>query len=63
MEPEVQDFPNDPFDDELDAAVIAAVELVARAKTVGLAELEFPIVDEASVWAISIKQMGISDEM
>ena len=62
MAHEDPDLPNDPFDDELDAAVIAAAEMVACAKTVGLTELEFPIPDESCVWAVTVKKMGIRTE-
>jgi len=59
MSSEAQDSPDDPFDEGLDAAVIAAAELVACAKTVGLTELELPIPDESSVWAVTVKKLGI----
>ena len=59
MEHEAQDFPNDPFDDKLDAAIIAAAELVARTKIVGLSELELPVPDESGVWAVRVKKLGI----
>jgi hypothetical protein len=52
---------NDPFDDEFDAAILAATELVSRTKTVGLAELEIPILDESCVWKVTVTKMGISD--
>ena len=53
------DFPNDPFDDEMDAAVMAAAELIARTKTVGLTELELPLVDEDCAWVVTVKRIGI----
>jgi hypothetical protein len=62
MEPEDSDFANDPLDDELDAAVLAAAELIAHAKTVGLAELQLPVVDESNVWAVTVKKMGIDTD-
>jgi hypothetical protein len=62
MEPEAQDFPNDPFDDELDAAVIAADELVAHARAVGIEELELPIPDDSGVWAVTVKKLKIREE-
>jgi hypothetical protein len=62
MDSEAEDFPDDPLDDELDAAVLAAAELIAHAKTVGLTELDLPIVDEASVWVVTVKKMGIDTD-
>jgi hypothetical protein len=62
MRPEAQDLPNDPFDDELDAAVLAAAELVVHTKTVGLTALEIPIMDESGIWEVTVKKLGISDE-
>jgi hypothetical protein len=62
MEQEPQNFPNDPFDDELDAAVVAAAELVAHAKIVGLTELELAVPDESGVWAVTVKKLGIRGE-
>jgi hypothetical protein len=59
MKDDPQDFPNDPFDDELDAAVLAAAELIARTKRVGLAELELPLVDENCTWIVTVKRMGV----
>jgi hypothetical protein len=53
------DFPNDPFDDEMAAAVMAAAELIARTKTVGLTELELPLVDEDCAWVVTVKRIGI----
>jgi hypothetical protein len=62
MDSEAEDFPDDPLDEELDAAVLAAAELIAHAKTVGLTELDLPIVDEASVWVVTVKKMGIDTD-
>jgi hypothetical protein len=59
---EPDEFPNDPFDDELDAALMAAAELVSRTKTVGLDELELPIVDETAVWQVNVKRLGIRED-
>jgi hypothetical protein len=59
MKDDPQDFPNDPFDDELDAAVLAAAELIARTKRVDLAELELPLVDENCTWIVAVKRMGV----
>ena len=56
------DAPNDPFDDELDAAVLAATELVSHTKKVGLAELELPIPDESCVWKVTVTKMGIRND-
>jgi len=59
MKDDPQDFPNDPFDDELDAAVLAAAELIARTKRVGMTELELPLIDENYTWVVTVKRMGI----
>jgi len=59
MRDESQDFPNDPFDDELDAAVLAAAELIMRTKRVGLTELELPLIDENCAWVVTVKRLGI----
>jgi hypothetical protein len=55
----LEDFPNDPFDDEFDAAVMAAAELIAHTKNVGLEQLELPLIDENGVWIVTVKRMGI----
>jgi hypothetical protein len=59
MKNDPQDFPNDPFDDELDAAVLAATELIARTKRVGMTELELPLIDENYTWVVTVKRVGI----
>jgi hypothetical protein len=59
MRDDLQDFPNDPFDDELEAAALAAAELIAHTKRVGLTELELPLVDEDGTWVVTVKRLGI----
>jgi len=62
MRDEPGDHPNDPFDDELDSAMIAAVELVVHIKRMQSVELELPIVDESCLWTVTVKKMGIRDD-
>lgn len=61
MRHEAQDFSNDPFDEELAAALMAAAQLIECTKSVGLMELELPIPDESGVWAVTVKRLGIQD--
>jgi hypothetical protein len=56
------DDPNDPLDDELDAAMISALELVAHVKQMQSTELELPVVDDSGAWIVTVKRMGILDE-
>ena len=60
VEPEAQDFPNDPFDDELSFATVTAAQLVECAKNAGLAELELPIADESAVWVVTVKRLRLA---
>jgi hypothetical protein len=53
---------NDPLDDEFDAAVISAAQLIAHTKRIGLTELELPVEDEAHVWSVVVKRMGIGEK-
>ena len=58
MESEDSDYLQ-PFDDELEAALIAAEDIVARAKAVDLVKLEFVIQDESGEWSITVKKSGV----
>jgi hypothetical protein len=44
---------------EPDATEMAAAELVAKVKKTDKSECELPIVDESSVWIVSVKKVGI----
>ena len=55
------DYENDPFDDELSAALMAAAELVVHTKKIGLHELEFPLPDDGCVWVVNVRKLGIRD--
>jgi hypothetical protein len=61
MSDERDDDLNGPLDRELDNAEMYAAELVASAKRVGLAEVALPVMDLTSVWAVSVKKLGIQD--
>jgi hypothetical protein len=50
---------NDPLDDELDGAVLVASQLIEHVKRIQSDELELPIIDESSLWLVTIKRMGI----
>jgi hypothetical protein len=63
MSNDPDDYLNDPIDDELDAAVKAAEELVIRAKTVGLEKLELRIPDQSALWTVTVKKSGIEEQM
>lgn len=54
-------FENDPIDDELSAAMMVAAELVVHVKKIGLPELEFPIPDDAHVWVVNVRKLGIEN--
>jgi hypothetical protein len=47
---------NSPIDDELDAAVMIAAELVSRVKRVGMTRLEVPIKDEFDTWIVTVRK-------
>jgi hypothetical protein len=55
--------PNDPFDDELDNALVAGAQLIAHIKRLGATELELPIVDDSGVWIVTVKRMGIQEDV
>jgi hypothetical protein len=57
-----RDGMEDPFDDEMDGAMIAAVELVARVKRMQSIEIELPVVDESCMWIVTVKRMGIRED-
>jgi hypothetical protein len=61
MADDPEDNQNDPIDDELDAAMMSAADLVIRAKTIGLNKLELPIKDESSEWTVTVKRAGTSE--
>lgn len=61
MSDDLADFENDPIDEELSAALMVAAELVVHAKKIGLPELEFPIPDDANVWVVSVRKLGIKN--
>jgi hypothetical protein len=50
---------NNGRDDEMDATELCAAELVAHAKQIHTDELTLPIVDSSSVWAVTVKKLGI----
>jgi hypothetical protein len=56
------DEPNDPFDDELDNALVAGAQLIAHIKRIGATKLELPIVDDSGVWILTVERMGIQDD-
>lgn len=56
-----EDNVNDPFDDELDAAMMDAADLVARAKAVGLHKLELPISDQSTQWIVTVKKVDMGE--
>jgi hypothetical protein len=62
MRDEPEDQPNDPFDGELDSAMITAVELVAHVKRMQSVEVELPILDESCLWMVTVKRMGIRED-
>jgi hypothetical protein len=49
-------------EEKMDAAELAAAELVSRVKQIKTNELELPIVDESCVWTVSVKKMGIIND-
>jgi hypothetical protein len=49
-------------DAETDAVELAAAELIAQVKKTQSDEAELPIVDEASVWTVKVKKLGIRPE-
>jgi hypothetical protein len=59
MSDEFDDELNDPFDDELDGAVLAASQLIEHIKRIQSDELELPIIGGSSLWLVTIKRMGI----
>jgi hypothetical protein len=61
MSDERDDDVNDPIDDEMDAAVMAAAELVIRAKTVGLEKLELQIPDQEGSWTVVVKKSSLRE--
>ena len=48
-----------PLDGQYDNAEMAAAEIVASAKKLGLTQVELPLVDRNAVWSISVKRLGI----
>jgi hypothetical protein len=62
MKDEPEEYPNDPIDDELDSAMIAAQDLVAHARRAGAPALELPIVDDSGVWVVTVKRLGILED-
>jgi hypothetical protein len=58
MTDEPDDYLNDPIDDEFDAAVLAAEELVIRTRTVGLDKLELRIPDQSGSWTVTVRKTG-----
>jgi hypothetical protein len=56
MSQEPDDQLNDPIDDELDNAVMLAVELVAHVRRIGMVSLELPVRDESHVWTVTVKR-------
>ena len=60
----MNDFSHDsdhPLDGQYDNAEMAAAEIVASAKKVGLSDVELPIVDQDAVWSIKAKRLGIEN--
>ena len=45
----------------MDAAVMAAEELIIRAKTVGLEKLELQIPDQSGSWTVTVKKSGFTE--
>jgi hypothetical protein len=52
----------DPFDDELEDALMLAAELIARVKRVGMTKLQLPIEDEHGTWIVNITKSGVFEK-
>jgi hypothetical protein len=56
---------NEPDDElhaeKMDAAELAAAELIVQTKKIPADELALPIVDKACVWAVTVKKMRIRE--
>lgn len=52
---------NEPYSARMDAAEMAAAELVKCAKNIPTEALAVPIVDQSCVWAVSVKKMAVRE--
>jgi hypothetical protein len=53
---------DEPNDMALQAAEMAAAELVAQVKSMKLDEFELPIIDQSCAWVVAVKRIGIKAE-
>jgi hypothetical protein len=59
---EPDDELNDPFDDEMDGAMLSATQLISHVKRMQSSELELPIMDQSCMWLVTVKRLGISED-
>ena len=59
---EDDDKPDDPINELLDCAEMAAAEMLSHVKQAGVVALELPMIDESGVWVVSVKRMGINED-
>jgi hypothetical protein len=53
---------DDPHEEAMQAAELAAAQLVAQIKSMKLDEFELPIIDQSCAWVVAVKRIGIKAE-
>jgi hypothetical protein len=61
MSQESDDDLNDPLDDEMDGAMLAAMQLVTHVKQMQSTDLELPIMDQSCMWMVTVRRIGICE--